>query len=201
MIDSEFCEPFLEYMRRYVTLDDNAIKMIAENAKEVTLPKKHSLLHEGQNCDKVYFIVSGEARSFYTDYTGKTITWSFHFNNSHSISKNLFAIDYRSFLSNENSSLSIETLTETKALVFTREQVTYLIENLFVYERWMRKLNENAFMHTYDRVFTLLTMTASARYERLLKDEAHLLQMFSNYYIASYLGIAPQSLSRIRGNG
>jgi hypothetical protein len=85
--------------------------------------------------------------------------------------------------------------------MFTRAQVTYLIENLLMYERWMRKLNENAYMHTYDRVFTLLTMTASERYEKLLKDEAHLLQMFSSYYIASYLGIAAQSLSRIRGNG
>lgn len=83
--------------------------------------------------------------------------------------------------------------------MFTKEQVDYLIANLFIYERWMRKLNENAYIHTYDRVFTLLTMTASQRYEKLLKEEAHLLQMFSNYYIASYLGIAPQSLSRIRG--
>ncbi len=201
MINSDFCEPFLDYMRTFVELDAHAIEMIAANAKEVILPKKHTILYEGHNSDKVHFMVSGEARSFYTDFTGKTITWSFHFNTPKSISKNLFAVDYRSFLSNENSSISIETLTEVKALVFTREQVTYLIENLPVYERWMRKLNEKAFLHTYDRVFTLLTMTASERYEKLLKDESYLLQMFSSYYIASYLGIAPQSLSRIRGQG
>lgn len=58
---------------------------------------------------------------------------------------------------------------------------------------------KSAFLHTYDRVFTLLTMTATERYNKLLKEEPQLLQMFSNYYIASYLGIAPQSLSRIRG--
>ncbi|MTH15845.1 Crp/Fnr family transcriptional regulator [Flavobacterium sp. LC2016-01] len=201
MINTDFCEPFLDYMRGFVELDAHAIEMIAANAKEVILPKKHTILYEGNPSDKVHFMVSGEARSFYTDFTGKTITWSFHFNTPQSISKNLFAVDYRSFLSNENSSISIETLTEVKALVFTKEQVTYLIENLPVYERWMRKLNEKAFVHTYDRVFTLLTMTASERYEKLLKDEAFLLQMFSSYYIASYLGIAPQSLSRIRGQG
>lgn len=201
MIDTSFCEPFLDYMRQYVELDESAVQMIAANAKEVSFPKKHPLLHEGNPSDKVYFIVSGEARSFYTDFTGKTITWSFHFNSPKSISKNLFAVDYRSFLSNGISAISIETLTDVRALVFTREQVTYLIENQFMYERWMRKLNENAYMHTYDRVFTLLTMTASERYDKLLKEEAHLLQMFSSYYIASYLGIAPQSLSRIRGNG
>jgi CRP-like cAMP-binding protein len=88
-----------------------------------------------------------------------------------------------------------------KVLVFSRQQVTYLIEHSHSYERWMRRLNENAFMHMYDRAFVLLTMTATDRYKKLLKEEAHLLQMFSNYYIASYLGIAPQSLSRIRSQG
>lgn len=201
MISSDFCEPFLDYMRKYVELDAAAIQLIATHAREVILPKKHTILQEGQISDKVHFIVEGEARSFYTDFTGKTITWSFHFNTPKSISKNLFVVDYRSFLSQEKSSISIETLTEVKAIVFTKQEVTYLIENLFVYERWMRKLDENAFLHTYDRVFTLLTMTASERYEKLLKDESHLLQMFSSYYIASYLGIAAQSLSRIRGQG
>lgn len=199
MIDTGFCEPFLDYMRKYVELDDHAIQMIVANAKEVKIPKKNNILHEGIPCDKIYFIVAGQARSFYTDFTGKTITWSFHFNTPASISKNLFATDYRSFLSKENSAISIEALTDVTAIMFTKEQVDYLIANLFIYERWMRKLNENAYIHTYDRVFTLLTMTAGQRYEKLLKEEAHLLQMFSSYYIASYLGIAPQSLSRIRG--
>jgi CRP-like cAMP-binding protein len=201
MIDPAFCTPFFDYMRKYVELDEVALNLIAANAKEVAVPKKHTLLQGGAKSDKVYFIVSGEARSFYTDFTGKTITWSFHFNTSHSISKNLFAVDYRSFLSNEISSISIETLTDVTAIMFTREQVDYLIANSLVYERWMRKLNENAYIHTYDRVFTLLTMTATERYEKLIKEEPQLLQMFSSYYIASYLGIAPQSLSRIRGNG
>jgi CRP-like cAMP-binding protein len=84
------------------------------------------------------------------------------------------------------------------ALVIPREAVDYLMEKSLKYERWVRKLNESAYLHMYDRAFTLLTMSATERYHKLLKEEPHLLQMFSNYYIASYLGIAPQSLSRIR---
>jgi CRP-like cAMP-binding protein len=199
MIDADFCEPFLDYMRKYVELTEDDVQMIAANAREVNFPKKHTFLQQGVPCNKVYFVVSGEARSYYTDFTGKTITWSFHFNTPASISKNLFAVDYRSFLNGQDSVITIETLSDFKALVFTKAEVHELILKLSAYERWMRKLNENAFMHTYDRVFTLLTMTASERYEKLLKEEPHLLQMFSSYYIASYLGIAPQSLSRIRG--
>jgi hypothetical protein len=85
-----------------------------------------------------------------------------------------------------------------KALVFTQEAVAHLMENSLPYEIWMRKLNEMAYISMYDRAFALLTMSATQRYHKLLHDESHLMQMFSNHYIASYLGIAPQSLSRIR---
>jgi CRP-like cAMP-binding protein len=198
MIPVETCEPFFNYMRKFVEPDTATMQLIADHTSEVTLPEKHLLLLEGNPCDKIYFIVSGLGRSYYTDFSGKTITWNFYFNTPESISKNLFATDYRAFLQNNPSSIAIETLTEVNALLFTKTQVNYLIEKSLIYERWMRKLNENAFMNMYDRAFTLLTMAAADRYQKLVKEESHLLQMFSNYYIASYLGIAPQSLSRIR---
>jgi CRP-like cAMP-binding protein len=127
-----------------------------------------------------------------------TVTWAFLFNNKESATRNLFAVDYRGFLTNKPSNISIETLSEVSALVFTKEAVNNLIEKSFKFERWMRKLNESAYLHMNDRAFTLLTMSATDRYHKLINEEPHLLQMFSNYYIASYLGIAPQSLSRIR---
>jgi len=198
MITTDACEPFFAYMRKYVELDSDTMELIAANTGEVTLPEKHIILKEGSPCEKIYFIVSGLARSYYTDFSGKTITWSFHFNTAESISKNLFAVDYRAFLNNKLSSVAIETLSEVYALTISKTQLNYLIEKSFTYERWMRKLNEAAFLHMYDRAFTLLTMAATERYHKLVKEESHLLQMFSNYYIASYIGIAPQSLSRIR---
>jgi len=198
MISIETCEPFFEFMRKYVDLDTAAMELIAGFTGEVTLPAKHIVGHEHSTCDKVHFVVSGTARSYYTDFTGKTITWSFHFNNKASIARNLFAVDYRAFLTNQPSFIAIETLSELKALTLTKKQVMYLIENCYIYERWQRKVNETAFLYMYDRAFTLLTMSATDRYNKLLKEEPHLLQMFSNYYIASYLGLAPQSLSRIR---
>jgi CRP-like cAMP-binding protein len=198
MITVDTCEPFFEFMRKYVELGPDTMDLIASRTGEILHPPKHIFLHEGSKCEKVYFVVSGTARSYYTDCTGKTITWSFHYNNERSISKNLFALDYRAFLTGTPSSVTIETLSELRALTLSKSQVTYLIENSFIYERWQRKLNESAFLHMYDRAFTLLTMSATDRYHKLLKEEPYLLQMFSNHCIASYLGIAPQSLSRIR---
>jgi CRP-like cAMP-binding protein len=198
MTPVDTCELFFEYMREFVELDSDTMELIAEHTNVVSFRQKQIIVQEGGICNKGYFMISGTARSYYTDFSGMTITWSFHFNTEASISKNLFAFDYRSFLTGKPSSISIETLSEMTALVFPREAVDYLMEKSLKYERWVRKLNESAYLHMYDRAFTLLTMSATERYHKLLKEEPHLLQMFSNYYIASYLGIAPQSLSRIR---
>ena len=194
----ETCEPFFELVRRYVDLDGDTMQLIAAHTGEVTFPSKHIVLRETSVCEKVHFVVSGLARSYYTDCSGKTITWTFHYNNQASSTRELFAVDYRSFLNHEPSSIAIETLSEVNALTFTKTQINYLMEHSPAYERWMRKLNESAFLHMYDRAFALLTMDAAERYARLIKKEPHLLQMFPNHHIASYIGIAPQSLSRIR---
>ena len=198
MIPIEACEPYFEYVRKYFELDSETKQLVASQLSEISFPQKHVILPEGATCNKIYFVVSGTARSYYTDFSGVTVTWSFHFNNHASIGRNVFAVDYRAFLTNKPSSISIETLSEVRALVFTKEALNYLMEKSLKYEIWMRKLTENAYVSIYDRAFTILTMSATERYHKLLNEEPHLMQMFSNHYIASYLGIAPQSLSRIR---
>jgi CRP-like cAMP-binding protein len=198
MVPVDVCEPYFEFLRKYVKLDLETEQLIASQISKVSFPHKHVILSEGGVSNKVYFILSGTARSYYTDYSGTTVTWSFHFNSNLSLIRNVFVTDYRAFLTNNPSSITIETCTEVTALVFTQEAVAYLMEKSLQYEIWMRKLNEMAYVSMYDRAFALLTMSATQRYHKLLRDESHLMQMFSNHYIASYLGIAPQSLSRIR---
>jgi CRP-like cAMP-binding protein len=198
MISLDACQPYFEYVRRYAELDSETEQLVASQLSQISFPRKHIILQEGGTCNKVYFVVTGTARSYYTDFSGVTITWSFHFNNELSIGRNVFAVDYRSFLTDKPSFIAIEALSEVTALVFTKEAVDYLMKKSLNYEIWMRKLNANAYLSMYDRAFTLLTMSATERYNKLLNEEAHLMQMFSNHYIASYLGIAPQSLSRIR---
>jgi len=198
MIPVDLCEPYFEYLRKHIDVDPPLMESIASQLSEAHFPEKHIILQAGSVCNKVYFLVSGTARSYYTESSGITVTWTFHFNTAHSIPRNIFATDYRSLLTGTPSLIAIETLSEVKALVFTREAINYLIDNSLQYEIWMRKLAEVAYVSMCDRAFSLLTKSATERYHQLLEQDPHLMQMFSNYYIASYLGIAPQSLSRIR---
>jgi hypothetical protein len=67
-----------------------------------------------------------------------------------------------------------------------------------VLERCLQKLHEHSFIAAYERMLNLLTQSARERYNHLLCHEPHLLQLFADKYLASYIGIEPPSLSRIR---
>jgi CRP-like cAMP-binding protein len=198
--DQLLCAPFLEHMAQRVELDDEVICLVAANCKLVQFDKDEKLLLAGDVSKFVYFIVSGKCVSYFTDFKGKTITWFFHYNTPESLVKNLFIVDYKSFLTNEKATLSIETLTPVTAIRFSAQQNKTLIESSRVFERWMRILNEKAFIQTYDRISSLLTLSATERYKKFLNDESWLVNMFSHHLISSYLDVAPQSLSRIKKN-
>lgn len=191
---------FSDYLSTLVNLDAQCITIIRERAKEVYFPKGHIISSAGTVCRYAYFLISGEARSFYTNFSGKTITWIFHFNQPVSNVKNLLIVDYKSFLNGKPASLTSETLTSIKAIQISKSDLDYALQHSLIFERAMRKVSDKSFIVAYDRAFTLLTMSATERYHKLIEEEPHLLQMFSNQYIASYLGITPQSLSRIRSN-
>jgi CRP-like cAMP-binding protein len=192
--------PFIKYLTTIVDLDAETISLIYERVKEVYFPKGQVISRSGSVCRYAYFLISGQARSFYTDFSGKTTTWIFHFNQPVSNIKNLLIVDYKSFLNEKPASLTSETLTNVRAVQIGKSDLGYVLERCLLCERAMRKVSDQSFIVAYDRAFTLLTMSATERYNKLLVEEPHLLKMFSNQYIASYLGITPQSLSRIRSS-
>jgi len=196
---AEDCKPLIDYIRKTVEVKDDEIETIKMKCKEVNFSKGNFIAKEGYHSRYVYFIVSGQARSYYINEQGKTTTWLFHFNEPFSSSKNLFVADYKSFLTNAPGTLTIEALTDVRAIQWSFADFEFLLDRLPAFETWMRKLNESLFINIYDRILTLMTMSAQQRYEKMLNDEPYLPQMFSNYYVASYLSLAPQSLSRIKG--
>jgi len=192
--------PLLNYLERIVQLDEAAVETIVNNCKDVLIPKGQTIFNEGSIAKYAYFIVSGKARSYYTDYAGKAITWSFHFNEKQSDFKNIFILDYNSLLTQQPGTMYIEALTDIRAIRIAQRGLQSTYGHEPVVEQCLRKLHEYFFIAAYDRVFNLLTMPASDRYIHLLRNEPHLLQMFPDKYLASYIGVEPPSLSRIRKN-
>jgi CRP-like cAMP-binding protein len=192
--------PLLNHIGKMISLDDAAVEVILNSCREILIPKGQTIFNDGKISKYVYFMISGKARSYYIDCAGKTITWAFHFNEIQSDFKNLFIVDYKSFLTQTPGNMYIEALTDIRAIRIGQRGLDLKFEHIPVLEKCIQKLKEHSFIAAYDRVFDLLTLSASDRYNHLLKNEPHLLQMFPDKYLASYIGIEPPSLSRIRKN-
>src|SRR5215510_10011054 len=185
MVSLDTCEPFFDYVRRYMDLDSDTRELVASQLAEISFRPKHVILREGAVCNKIFFIISGTARSYYTDFSGLTVTWAFHFNNNHSVIRNAFISDYRAFLTGKPSSVSIETLSEMNALVFTNEAIKTLMQKSLQFDMWQKRVTEMAYVTMFERSFTLLTMSAAESYFKLVDQQPQLLQIFPSHYIAS----------------
>src|ERR1700744_6405186 len=108
--------PLLHCIGEILDLDDPAVNIVLEHCLDALIPKGHLLFKEGDTAKYVYFIVSGKARSYYTDYAGRVITWSFHFNEAQSDLKNLFVVDVKSLVTRTPGSMTVEALTDIRAI-------------------------------------------------------------------------------------
>jgi len=192
--------PLISYIKKTVSLDETAIGAILKCSREVFIPKGRVINNHGKAGRYIYFILSGKARTYYVDHAGKAITWSLHFNEERGDFKNLFIVDYRSFFRQAQGNIYIETLTDIKAIRLGQRDLELGCGFAPLLKRYLEGLNESAFSAAYGRIFNLFTLSASDRYQQLLQNEPHLLQLFPDKYLASYIGIEPPSLSRIRRN-
>lgn len=152
----------------------------------------------GAVCNRVRFLVSGLARSYLIDGEGRDFTWSLHFDAPGANLGNRFVIDYASFTQGEPSLLCIEALTEVEVVSMKKSDVESLYAESQLWSTVGRLIADLAYHTTHHRVLSLLTQSAKERYTLLLKESPALLHVAPQRYVASYLGITPQSLSRLR---
>jgi CRP-like cAMP-binding protein len=110
----------------------------------------------------------------------------------------MFAGSYDSFLSRKLSKVAIETLEDCEVLVLSHESLESLYQVFPKMNEFIRKAIEQRFVLLHDLFISYLLNSPEERYLMLLKDRPELLQRIPQHQIASFLGITPVSLSRIR---
>ena len=161
--------------------------------KSVSVKKGDYFLMAGEIPNQIGFIVSGLLRLFYIDNSGAQI-------NKHFCLENTMAISYSAFLLREESKLYIQALEDSELYVIDYDTYKQLIESHICWEIVARKLAEMLFILKEKKESELLLNSAQERYLTFLKDYPNLEKRLNQYHIASYLGITPESLSRIRSN-
>ena len=139
----------------------------------------------------IYFINKGLARIYYFK-DGNDITESFSFEN------NIIA-RVESLFSGEPSRKAIQALEDTELVAIDAIQLFKLYDKFPDIERLFRKIFEAGYVETVDRMESIQFHTAEERYSDLLQKGQNIIKRIPLKHIASYLGITPVSLSRIRG--
>jgi CRP-like cAMP-binding protein len=156
-----------------------------------TVSANQIIFSKGDVFTDILFINKGLIRTYYISEEGNDITFQIYEENS-------FAVDFSSFISRQPSQLVCETLETSEIVFIPYLEVGELYKSLPSFTHFGKRAAEAAFIRAYNRALSLLTRTASERYDRLIIERPSLMQRLPQYYIASYLGITPQSLSRIR---
>ncbi len=191
-------EKFREYMDQHVQLTEEEWHMVASKLHATTFEKGDLISHLEDVHDKIYFINSGLARACTLDGEGKDFTWSiyFHDNNSHMV--NLFLVDYDSFTNKKPSRLEIEALEESHFVYLTYEDLESLSEESQNMLLFCKKMTDIGYSYLHHRMLDLQSKSATERFEDFMQQTPHLFDKVPQYHIASYLGITPIHLSRLK---
>lgn len=190
--------PFIAFLTSYIELTKADIESFEKALETRSFKAGDIILKEKSVCRHIVFLVSGKARSFFTNHDGQEYTWCFLFNDHNSNFQNYFLIDYHSFLTQSPTHLTIEAIEDVDVIMLPYEKLQKLTSNSLNIATLNSRMSEIAYQNIHKRAVSLLTLNARERYLQLLEEEPFLLHYFKQYLVASYLGLAPQSLSRLR---
>lgn len=190
--------PFIRFLQQYSHLGPAELDQLQQVLTSKKYPAGHTILEAGNVCTHIAFMASGKARSFFIDPSGQEYTWNFQFHDADARFENFFLLDYNSFLTQSPSPLSFTAIDDTEVILLGYRELQALIAQSISAATLSNRMTEATYQSVHKRAFTLLTLNARARYELLLREEPYLLNKFQHYLIASYIGVAPQSLSRLR---
>ena len=178
------------FLEQHLALSDSDWQYIAGRVDMVSLTKKSMLTDQGKKEGKVYFIDEGVLRLFH-DGENKEITLSFGFPNS-------FISSYSSFLTGEESEFALEALTSCRLIGIDKSQLEDIYLNTDCGQELGRVFAEDLFVYMSRRETSFLLRSPTERYLDLFNHQPQLIREIPLKYLASYIGITPQALSRIR---
>ncbi|WP_246034273.1 Crp/Fnr family transcriptional regulator [Empedobacter tilapiae] len=141
--------------------------------------------------DRLGFILNGAVRIYYINEKGEDISYLLQVNND-------VIGDYASYITGKKSVALIQSLLKTEVLYFDKKDVEALIQKDIFWLGLTKHMSDLAFLDAKQRLDELFFYTPEERYLNLLKKSPEILNKIPQKYISSYLGITPQSLSRIR---
>lgn len=178
------------YLSYFHPVSKSCSDYLIKKAFEVRLKKHEMLHHSGEICPYVYFVIKGILRGYIIDNRKKITTWI--------TSENQLISSIRGFLLQQPTPENIEALEDCHLLALHHSDLEYAYQHFLEFNIVGRKINEYYYTFAEDRAFICRLSKATDRYNYFMTNNSHLVNRISLSYIASYLGISIETLSRIR---
>lgn len=181
-----------ESIEEHVSLTDQEWELCKNNFRPKRMLKRQFLLQEGDVCRELAFVEKGALYSYTVDSKGNQHVIRFAF-------EGWWMANLQSFFTGEPTTLNIEVLEDSELLMLDRKNHEKLLDEVLSYERYHRIIVQNAYISLQQRAENALGLTAEEKYSRLVQQNPEFMNRVPLNLIASYLGVSPETLSRVRG--
>jgi CRP-like cAMP-binding protein len=178
------------FFKTKVPLRDEELNLVDTYFEIKKLNKKEFLLQDGKVCNFIGFIANGTIRHFHIkDGVEKTCDISF---------ENSWVTDFQSFTHNTSCIMNLQAMEDTTVFVIRKVNLYKLYNECNKYETFGRLMAEEVAQRATEIAMSLSSDKPQERFQNLLKKQPDLFQRVPQKYIANFLGVSPESLSRIR---
>jgi CRP-like cAMP-binding protein len=181
----------LKNVGKHIALNERERDFFLSILKPEIFKKKDPFLQEGVVCKDSAFVIDGAMKSFTIDQEGKEHILSF-------ATPGWWISDLYSLISQKPGILNIEAVADAEVLILSWEDQQLLYTKVPKFERFFRIIVENSLVASQQRLIDNLSSTAEERYLHFIKKYPTIPSCVPQHNIASYLGITPEFLSKIR---
>lgn len=177
--------------REQLRLSERDCTLISSHFQFQQLAKREVLLSPGSRCDFMVLVESGVLRTYTYDPQDREFNLMFAYHKQ-------WITDIRAYHSGRAAKMTLEAVDKSKVWIIEREDLEALQDQVPALRGYFSKLSVQTNCELQDRIINSVTLTAKEHYRNLTQEKPHLLRRVPQFHIANYLGITPESLSRIR---
>lgn len=181
----------ISHIRQKVDITEEQIESLPSYFIQKKLRRKQYLLQEGDICKYLTFVTKGILKSYMSDEKGHDRISMFAF-------EGWWISDFNSFLNEEKAVLNIDAVEDSELLLISLEDYEKLTLQVPVMDRYFRILYQKSLVVKDNRLIISNSFTAEEKYLHLVQNFPEMTQKLSHSLIASYLGLSPETISRIR---
>ncbi len=190
-ISENTLKTFRTFVNRFIPTDDKLFETIISCFEFKKAARKELLLEAGKTANKIFFLSEGFVRFFHTKKDGTEVTSDFYFAPG-------FITSFTSLIEQKPSIVNIQVMVKMDVLFIKYKDLMALYDKEHKVERLGRLLSEQVFITSEKHLLSFLNDSPQDRYLWLMKEYPEYVKNIPLHYLASYLGVTAESLSRIR---